>query len=48
MRKWYLFWSDTKSPQVVDEIFKIPWGHNREIITKLKNRDEAIFYQNIA
>jgi predicted nuclease of restriction endonuclease-like (RecB) superfamily len=44
MRKWYLFWSDIKSPQVVDEIFRIPWGHNREIITKLKNRDEAIFY----
>jgi len=44
MRKWYLFWSDTKSPQVVDEIFKIPWGHNREIVTKIKNRDEAIFY----
>jgi len=42
MRKWYLFWS--KSPQVVDEIFRIPWGHNREIITKCKNIDEALFY----
>jgi len=44
MRKWYLFWSDTKSPQVVDEIFQIPWGHNREIVTKLKKHDEALYY----
>ena len=44
MKKWYLFWYDENLPQVVGEIFKIPWGHNREIITKLKNRDEAIFY----
>ena len=36
MRNWYLFWNDSNRPQVVDEIFKIPWGHNREIITKLK------------
>ena len=43
MRSWYIFWSE-KSPQVVDEIFKIPWGHNREIITKIKNIDEACFY----
>ena len=42
MRKWYLFWS--KSPQLVDEIFQIPWGHNREIITKCKNIGEALFY----
>ena len=43
IRKWYLFWFE-KSPQLVDEIFKIPWGHNREIITKIKNIDEALFY----
>jgi len=42
MKKWYLFWSNV--PQLVDEIFKIPWGHNREIITKCKNIDEALFY----
>ena len=42
MRKWFLFWQ--KSPQLVDEIFKIPWGHNREIITKVKSIDEALFY----
>ena len=44
MRNWYLFWNDVNRPQVVDEIFKIPWGHNREIITKLKTKNEALFY----
>jgi predicted nuclease of restriction endonuclease-like (RecB) superfamily len=39
----------TKSPQLVDEfnycdIFYVPWGHNREIITKCKSLDEAIYY----
>ena len=44
MRNWYLFWINTNRPQVVDEIFKIPWGHNREIITKIKDKQEAIYY----
>jgi len=44
MKKWYLFWSDVNLPQVVGEIFKIPWGHNREIITKTKDKEEAIYY----
>ncbi len=44
MKKWYLFWTKENVPQVVGEIFKIPWGHNREIITKVKNQDEALFY----
>ncbi len=44
MKKWYLFWSNENVPQVVGEIFKIPWGHNREIITKCKSIDEALFY----
>jgi len=42
MRQWYQFFS--KSPQVVGEIFQIPWGHNREIITKIKHTEEALFY----
>ncbi len=25
-------------------VTQIPWGHNREIITKCSNRDEALFY----
>ncbi|NEW61046.1 DUF1016 domain-containing protein [Sulfurovum sp. bin170] len=44
MKKWYLFYSQENLPQVVGEIFKIPWGHNREIITKVKSKDEALFY----
>ncbi len=44
---------DSNVPQLVDEladeqknikIFQIPWGHNREIITKCKTQQEAIFY----
>ncbi len=25
-------------------IFKIPWGHNREIISKTNSKEEALFY----
>ena len=42
MRQWYLFFS--KSQQVVDQIFQIPWGHNIVIVTKIKNENEALFY----
>ncbi len=28
-----------KSPQVVDEIFQITFGYNREIITKVKTKE---------
>jgi len=28
-----------KSSQVVDEIFQITFGHNREIITKVKTKE---------
>lgn len=43
MKKWFLFYSgdEIKLPQVVGEI---PWGHQREIITKCKSVDEALFY----
>lgn len=54
IRKWYLFYSEgvKKVPQAVGqmknmfvkELFQIPWGHNREIITKCKTLEEAIFY----
>lgn len=30
----------------ISAIFQIPWGHNREIITKIKNSTEALFYVN--
>ncbi|NEW61730.1 DUF1016 domain-containing protein, partial [Sulfurovum sp. bin170] len=54
MRQWYQFFSKSqqlvdqleneKSPQVVDEIFQIPWGHSIAIITKIKDIEIAKFY----
>lgn len=55
IRKWFLFYQPSeKVPQVVGQlediefvpqlVAQIPWGHNREIITKCSNRDEALFY----
>jgi len=54
MKKWYLFYSQSSAivPQAVGqsnntplkEIFRIPWGHNREIVTNCKNVKEAMFY----
>jgi predicted nuclease of restriction endonuclease-like (RecB) superfamily len=43
IRQWYLFYRDSleKVPQAVA---LIPWGHNREIIYKWKNIDDALFY----
>jgi len=31
-------------PQLVAELFSIPWGHHRYIIDKCKNVDEALFF----
>ena len=41
--QWYRFYSEKYQfvPQVVAQI---PWGHNRLIITKVKNIEEAEFY----
>jgi predicted nuclease of restriction endonuclease-like (RecB) superfamily len=33
-----------KSPQLVPQLFMIPWGHNRVIISKCKSIDEALYY----
>ncbi len=35
---------DPDDHPAVPEIFHIPWGHNREIITKCKSLEEASFY----
>lgn len=45
MRQWYSFYSQISSfvPQAVAQI---PWGHNRLIISKTKDIDEALFYIN--
>ena len=33
-------------PQLVGQLFSIPWGHHRYIIDKCKNVDEALFFVN--
>ena len=45
MRQWYSFYSQVSSfvPQLVAQI---PWGHNRLIISKTKDINEALFYTN--
>jgi predicted nuclease of restriction endonuclease-like (RecB) superfamily len=43
IRQWYLFYRDI-SEFVPQSVAQIPWGHNRLIISKIKNKDEAIFY----
>jgi predicted nuclease of restriction endonuclease-like (RecB) superfamily len=45
MRQWYNFYSE-KYPFVPQSVAQIPWGHNRLIISKVKNIDEAEFYFN--
>jgi predicted nuclease of restriction endonuclease-like (RecB) superfamily len=43
IRQWYLFYS-TQHEFVPQLVAQIPWGHNRLIISKVKNVEEAIFY----
>jgi len=43
IRQWYKFYS-TKYQFVPQSVAQIPWGHNRLIITKIKNIEEAEFY----
>jgi predicted nuclease of restriction endonuclease-like (RecB) superfamily len=43
IRQWYLFYS-AKHELVPQAVAQIPWGHNRLIISKVKNIEEAIFY----
>jgi len=43
IRQWYLFYQ-THSEFVPQAVAQIPWGHNRLIISKIKNTEEAIFY----
>lgn len=43
IRQWYKFYS-TKYQFVPQSVAQLPWGHNRLIITKIKNVCEAEFY----
>lgn len=45
MRQWYSFYSQ-KYSFVPQSVAQIPWGHNRLIVTKIKDLDEAEFYCN--
>lgn len=45
IRQWYLFYS-TVSEFVPQPVAQIPWGHNRLIVSKIKNTKEALFYSN--
>lgn len=54
IRRWVLFYLNSgtscstneiaKVAQVVPELFLIPWGHNRVIISKCKTIEEALYY----
>ena len=41
MERFYLLYKDKIQifPQLVEELFSIPWGHHRYIIDKCKNVD---------
>ena len=43
IRQWFLFYA-AHSPIVPQPVAQIPWGHNRLIISKIKNLNEAIWY----
>lgn len=45
IRQWHLFYN-TVSEFVPQPVAQIPWGHNRLIISKVKNTKEALFYAN--
>ena len=45
IRRWVLFYSEyEKVAQVVPQLFLLPWGHNRVIISKCESIDEALYY----
>ena len=43
MRQWFLFYSQ-ESEFMPHSVAQIPWGHNRLIISKIKDLKEANFY----
>lgn len=45
IRQWYLFYRSI-SEFVPQPVAQIPWGHNRLIISKIKNIKEALFYSH--
>ncbi len=43
IRQWFLFYSQ-RFEFVPQPVAQLPWGHNRLIVSKVKNIDEALFY----
>jgi predicted nuclease of restriction endonuclease-like (RecB) superfamily len=43
IRQWYLFYS-AQSAFVPQAVAQMPWGHNRLIVSKIKDHDEALWY----
>lgn len=43
IRQWHLFYA-VESTIVPQAVAQIPWGHNRLIISKVKNTEEALWY----
>jgi len=43
IRQWHLFYAD-KSQIVPQPVAQIPWGHNRLIVSKVKDGEEALWY----
>ncbi|MCK9561675.1 MAG: PDDEXK nuclease domain-containing protein [Bacteroidales bacterium] len=43
IKQWYNFY-EKHSAIVPQAVAQIPWGHNRLIISKIKNTEEALFY----
>ena len=43
IRQWYLFYSE-QFEFVPQSVAQLPWGHNRLIITKIKDVETALFY----
>lgn len=43
IRQWYLFYA-VDSAIVPQAVAQIPWGHNRLIVSKVKTKEEALWY----
>ena len=47
IRQWYLFYS-ARSAIVPQPVAQLPWGHNRLIVSKIKDYEEALWYASAA
>jgi predicted nuclease of restriction endonuclease-like (RecB) superfamily len=47
IRQWHLFYS-SRSAIVPQPVAQLPWGHNRLIVSKIKDYEEALWYASAA